>query len=712
MPALSTRQKPKSNFIFAIAFLIALVMCGGIIVSIFMDWEKFKPTIEAKISDAIGRKVHIQGKMSGMLLPMTQVTAENIVIDNIDGGKAPQFLKMESLEVQLSPLSLLTGSIEIGYVHLKSPEIHLEKFSDDKNNWNFAAKSQPAADKKPAPTDKSVSAIPQLHSLKIEKGKVFYADYTTGTKQTVTDLDLDADLNLPSRKASIDATGDWQGQKSKIKLAIKPAKENQLAANLSANIPMGELTFDGTMYDPMQGGNKPLTSAGNFKFAVNATPKIEALGKLNYTPDEIKIVGLQISGADMKGQGDITVKMQNTPFVDAKLNFDTVDVAKLMAAVKSWQSDLAPAVKADAKTAAAAKTGGGLNVRGNFNIGVDKLNLTALTASNVKIQAATMDGRTIALQRFALQTMGDTNIEASGDYNLPASSFDGKARLDIGNLQKLADAAGFGGNDWVKAQPSRVEFTSGVQYAGQKINLKNYNLQNGDLKSSGELGYVMGDNPEFDIRAAISHPSIKKLFAKPDLPVDSKLALNTDLTGRLNGSGLNYGSMQGKVRAELNDGILKGVDWKKVSLEMKEINDPRDLLRVLDQVQRQKDGLTPFRSLTSDWTVVRGVATSNNIALDSDVVKMNGGGNIKLEDQQMDINARVTFNDHPKVPALGVRTFGAVTAPQYAFDTTAIASYYANKAINKAIEKNVDVNKLQQKIDKQGGKLLKKLMGQ
>lgn len=707
------RKKP-TNFLFSIAFLMALVIGGGMVVSAFMDWEKFKPVVEARISETIGRKVSIQGKMSGMLLPMTQISAENIVIDNIPGGKAPQFLKVESLEIQLSPFALLSGVVDIGYVHLKSPEIYLEKFDGDKNNWTFSAAKAPVAEKNAIQQPVSSATMPQLHSLKIEKGKVFYHDLTNGSKQTMTDLDLDASLKLAAHQAKIDATADWQGQKSTIKLDVKPGKGDQLAADLSVKIPMGEWTFNGTATDPMQ-GNKSVAASGNFKFSANVMPKIEASGKLNYSPQEIKIASLQISGADMKGQGDVTVKMQNTPFVDAKLNFDTVDVAKLMIAVKSWQSDLSPAAKLTGKSAE-TKSAGGLGVRGNFNIGIEKLNLTAVTANNVKIQAATMDGRNINLQRFALQTMGDTNVEASGDYNFPAASFDGKMRLDIANVQKLAEAAGFGNNAWIKAQPSRVEFTSGVQYAGQKIGLKNYDLHHGDLKSSGDLDYAMGDNPDFDLRASIAHPSIKKLFAKPDLPVDSKLALDVDLSGSMTESALNYASMQGKVRAELNDGILKGVDWKKVSLDMKEINEVRDLLRVLDVVQRQKDGETPFRSLTSDWTVVRGVASSSNIALDSDVVKMAGTGNIKLQEQQMDINARVTFNDHPKLPPLGVRTFGAVTSPQYAFDTTAIAAYYTNKAINKAIEKNVDMNKLQKKIDKKlgekGGNILNKLLGQ
>ncbi len=716
-------KKGKINYVFILAAFFAIVIALGVAVSAIIDWDKFKPMIEAKATEALGRKVAIQGKMGGMILPITKVTAENIVIDNIDGGKAPQFLKLQSLDVQVSPFALLGGVIDVNYIKLVRPEIYLEKLSANKNNWDFSAKGAvKGANAKPdAATSSNGAGMAnglQIGSIAIEDGKLIYTDHTNASVQTVESLNMDASLNIAARRAKIDASADWQGQKTKIDLTAKPGDSGMIDAELKAELPQGSLNFAGEISDPSNANGKPVSAIGDFKFAASLKPAAAVSGKLNYNGDNATISGLQLDAGGTVGRGDITVKLQDTPAVDLKLDFDTVDVVKLMAAAASWQTQMAQISGAKAKPASkaqAASASAGLGIKGNANIGIKELVLpNKLAAKDLKIQAATMDGRTVNLQRLAFQSAGDTNIESSGALNYPAMAFNGRVRADIGNLQKLADAMGMGANELIRAQPSRVEFTSGVNYASDKLTLNDYSLRNGDLKSDGTIGYVMGANPNFTVKSKLTHPNIQKLLGKPDLPVDSKLAIDADMAGQIRGGAVAYDALQGRARTELMHGSIKGTDWKKVSERMKELNGIQDILSVLNQTNQQ--GVTQFESLTADWTVVKGVASTSNLNLDSNVIKASGAGNIQLESKKIDMAAKVNFADHPKVPQLGVTVSGDAAAPKYAFDTNAIAGYYAQRAVNKAIEKNVDTQKLQNKVDKKlgegGGKLLNKLLGQ
>jgi uncharacterized protein involved in outer membrane biogenesis len=704
-----SKTSKKSNYVFWVAILLALVFGGGAVFSALVDWQKYKPMIEAKAAEALGRTVSIRGKISGTLFPITKITAEDIVIANVPDGKAEQFLTLQELTVELSPMSLLSGQVDVLRIDLTAPKIYLEEYRDGGNNWQFGM-AAPAAAKTAAPQSAQESAAPawlNLHQLTITDGTIQFWQQAGGQTKSVAAIKAKASLNLAVRQADWDVAAIYAGQEIQSTGSITPAKDG-MAVDAKITGGIGEFVFKGQLDQPAGG----LAASGDWtaKLLDNA---LSASGKLHYADNELVLNAVAADFAQSKLQGEASLKFLDPLVVDTKWQIDQIDLALWQKAAQSLSGKLAAAMDMNAATptlpADKEPKTNALPVRGNANIRVGKIKLPGgVEAQRVALIASTMDGQTVNIQRLGADLPGDSNADLTGAYRIAGGSFDGRLRLAIGNFPKLLEAVGVADNDWLRAQPARAELKTALVADAAHVELRDYTWRHGDLDSSGNASYNFTAH-SFTHVGAWQHPNLQKLMAK-NLPVNGQLAVKADIAGRLNDAGLDYTSLQGKIATALNNGTIDGVDLKRISLRLQSLNGWQDFADLLNQ--GKQGGTTKFDSASADWTMLRGVMETKNIALKSDVIQAGGQGQIQLAKQELDINTRVNFIDHPKVPPLGVRLFGAMAAPQQQFDTAAIQAYFAQRVINKVIEKNIDQEKLQQEIDKQKDKLLNKLFGQ
>ncbi|WP_430390717.1 AsmA family protein [Dyella sp. 20L07] len=141
-----------------LAIVILLVAVLLIIVATF-DWNRLKPTIDARVSEAIGRPFVIQGDLHvtwarepnehglASLVPWPMLEARDIVIANPDWAKQPQFAQLDAVRFRLAPLPLLVHRVEIPTLYLVHPRIDLERDAQGRATWDFtfAASTQPSA---------------------------------------------------------------------------------------------------------------------------------------------------------------------------------------------------------------------------------------------------------------------------------------------------------------------------------------------------------------------------------------------------------------------------------------------------------------------------------------------------------------------------------------------------------------------------------------
>lgn len=135
----------------ALGFLAAAVLF--VIFLALFDWNRAKPWLNARISDATQRPFAINGDLSlkwqrddgrpaGRLswVPWPHLSAQDLQLGNPEGINADQpFARIAQLRFSLNPFPLIARQIFIPEIHLDQAQFHLVRNKEKKNNWTFAS---------------------------------------------------------------------------------------------------------------------------------------------------------------------------------------------------------------------------------------------------------------------------------------------------------------------------------------------------------------------------------------------------------------------------------------------------------------------------------------------------------------------------------------------------------------------------------------------
>ena len=149
-------MKRARRILLGVAGLLAtLLLVAAACIALF-DWNRAKPWIDARVSDAIGRPFAIDGDLSvnwsrnpdagglSRWVPWPRFTARDIRIANPAWAKQPQFATLQQIRFSLSPLALLAQRIEIPSLQLSAPDVDLERDDKGEATWNFALDQTPS----------------------------------------------------------------------------------------------------------------------------------------------------------------------------------------------------------------------------------------------------------------------------------------------------------------------------------------------------------------------------------------------------------------------------------------------------------------------------------------------------------------------------------------------------------------------------------------
>ena len=104
--------------------VVALIVIAVLGVWLFLDVNKYRPQIQAKLEEQLQRKVTL-GNMSLGLLPL-RFTVQNVVIAEDPAFKSEfPFTHAKQLDVSVSLLPLLSGNVKVNSVDLDEPSVEL-----------------------------------------------------------------------------------------------------------------------------------------------------------------------------------------------------------------------------------------------------------------------------------------------------------------------------------------------------------------------------------------------------------------------------------------------------------------------------------------------------------------------------------------------------------------------------------------------------------
>lgn len=140
------------------SIVLALIVVALIVIATF-NWNRLRPFIGDKVSQAIGRPFSINGDLTlnwrrdressgpAAWVPWPEFTARDIRIANPDWAAHRQFAQLDALRFRLSPWALFAHRIHVPSVQLVNPSVDLERDAKGRATWQFhpPSKGKPSA---------------------------------------------------------------------------------------------------------------------------------------------------------------------------------------------------------------------------------------------------------------------------------------------------------------------------------------------------------------------------------------------------------------------------------------------------------------------------------------------------------------------------------------------------------------------------------------
>ncbi|MFT4066823.1 AsmA family protein [Paraburkholderia sp.] len=210
--------------------LVVLIVALAIFILTF-DWNRARPYVNDKVTQAIGRPFAINGDLkvgwrhpvgeTGWRgwVPWPRFSAANITVGNPDWAKQPQFATLDEIDFEVEVLPLLAHDIVIPAINLVNPSVDLERLLDGRNNWTF---------KLPSSSGPSEWKL-DLHDIAFAKGNIALSDQQKKVELTMAIDTLGQPIPIGEAMKQQEAAS-----RSESAQAIGKAGANRLAAQAEA----------------------------------------------------------------------------------------------------------------------------------------------------------------------------------------------------------------------------------------------------------------------------------------------------------------------------------------------------------------------------------------------------------------------------------------------------------------------------------------------
>ncbi len=310
----------KKKPLVIIGVIVAVVLLILLALPMFVNANKFKPTLETQLTSALGRKVTI-GDIS-LAIFSGGVTVSDVAIADDPKFSSSPFLTAKDLTVgvELMPL-IFSKRLEVRSIEIRDPQVALIHSAN--GTWNYSTMGNSAGGAKPASSSGNSDAAANLtvEKLSLTGGKIVVSSMGSKSKPSVySDVNLEAtDLSTTtSFPFKLSATGPGNAAINVDGKAGPIDQADTSLTPLSANVDMQHLDLATT------GFIDPSTGLG---------------GVLDFKGD------LNSDGKDMKSKGSVTItkfKMSaagSPSSVPVKVDYNTDYTLKTQAGVLS-QGDI------------------------------------------------------------------------------------------------------------------------------------------------------------------------------------------------------------------------------------------------------------------------------------------------------------------------------------------------------------------------------------
>jgi AsmA protein len=570
---------------------LAVVVAGLIAVSMLVDVNQFRGSIQSQLEKSLHRKVAL-GNMGLKLIPFSIRVQDFAVAEDPSFSSGKPFVSAKRLYVRVGLMALLRKHVEVERALLEEPSVELIK--NKQGTWNFATLTAPS--RSDANAGSSAPSF-SLKQLQLENGIIAVTDQQAGKPRVQYDrIFLSLNDYTPGGRFTAQASGHLPG-KHKEQVALK------LSGIAGGTDVDGSFSLDGVSAGPVAlSGDGTIRSRGNeatVKSSLTASKdrlarplRIESTVQYNRASGQMTIAPLEIRADQLAVRGTAAVETGTSPIVyRADLQSDKAPVAELLSVANAFQF------------------GQGVSGTGTLSL---QLHVQG------KGDTLAYNGRVTAPDVSIVPSPGSKPVHLnSADIQLTSSEPIG-GRISAGQLSF--------------DQITLTDVASQFRFAGSVLHL--------DSARARTFGGDLAGNLSVDARGRTSKIAANVKLAGVDAA--QALAATTAvrvLSGKLSGDadlelapqpGENPArGLNGVVRVLLTEGKISGIHL---------LDQLAQVAKFVGDTQTRSKTYTAISKLTGTMRIQAGVARTDDLQMDFDGGTLTATGTTDLADQKLDLS--------------------------------------------------------------------------
>jgi AsmA protein len=666
-------QQPPPRTSLARAILLyggVALLCLGVGAATFFimspPTDYIQREIIAGVKRETGRDLKIGGGASFTLFPSLGLRLNDVSLSAPPGMGGEPLVKMTSFNVGVRLMPLLRQEVVVDRLELNDPVFSLRVDAEGRRSWDAAGVELPvrfagASGRSgglssllitpAAAAPRELGAV-SLNDIRITNGALRYNDERNGAWGRFDGLN--AEFSLPAMDRPLTGNGSLvsEGETFEFKSTLTSPADlaEQRAAKLALTVSGVPLTFsyEGTV-SPNDGSGTLTASSpslaalahwwGNDVSPEAGAGEVAFTARLHATQTSVQLSDIDLKAGKTAASGTVGFEERQgaRPHVTADLKVSGLNVAEL-------------------------PLGADLRVGRGASPAVPAPSPLSLDAPAEAPQPAEPDSIEDLLNRPGPQVKGYT--ERAGGWSTEPINIKALGLADVDARLALTDFA------YGRTRIDGAQVTLGVKDQVAKVTLADLRLYDGSGHGLVTLD-ASSNEPSFT-----SDVSLTGISAGPLLRDSAKvdwLAGTADVAWKVSGHGATeaaiVASLDGTSRVAVRDGAVIGFDLGGALQGLSEGSIPNF---AHDPAKK-----TDFRSLTGTFTIANGIATNNDLKLDSQHLHAAGDGAVDLPQRSLDYTVRPKLvanlgGDGGEANAVGievpVRITGSWEQPQFAPD--------------------------------------------
>lgn len=681
----------KKLFLILAAPITVVVMAAIALVTL-VNPNQFKPLITEQVAKQTGLELVIEGDIEWQFFPSIGFSLGKTELKNPQGFSQENLFKVESVGIDISVMPLLDKVLQIGDVRLDGAEFHLETRKDGQKNIDALTQQQKAQQET---VQQEVSSEPttdasqqpgaaadwrmELAGITVSNAKLVNQDRQAGTS-----LEL-YDVNFSLSEFAFDqwtkAEFSAKGKNNQQQFSANGKLEFQLAQDFSSYA-LRNIELNSQFSDPATKMDTIKLVLDTFEFDKDNALTFEIKGQAS---------GMELSAngsAQLHVDAAISTVMVKAFQLESQLTGKSLPQSPMKVAMSSEVTFDVPS--SHLSLVLNKLTANAIALDGKADVALAEIPKVRFSLHSPEIDLDEFLGLTQPSQETA-------STNSSNDKNAHPEA-NNEVEPDLSALKTL-DVIGQVSIDKFKANNAKLQnvitkFT--VNRGIATLDRFDANLYQGSINASAKLD-ARRSPATYSVKKRIKGVQVQPLLV--DVAQNDKLEGTGNIDVDVKGSSLTPSGIQknlvGTVEINFADGAVNGINVAQMIREnYAKIKGKK--LDATDGVQK-----TDFSSMTATLTLNKGKVTTNNMHMQSPLLRIRGKGEANYINQTVDFTVSTSIVgslegqggkdiDELRDVTIPINISGSWADPKFKLVFDDVLKQKAQKEIDRGVEKLTD----------------------